>query len=110
MPLLRIGRHFRVSPEAKIVISRDEKEHEKLQAFRPGHYVFELSDVIGASGIGSGSFGEEDMELAARLLARYSKAVPGHPVRVRICRENMEVEIPVIPMIINDPLIDILRI
>jgi tRNA U34 2-thiouridine synthase MnmA/TrmU len=110
VPLLRIGRHFRISPGAKIVISRDEKEHEMLQAFKSGHYVFELPDVIGASGIGSGPFREKDMELAARLLSRYSKALPGQSVRVRVTYGENDVEMHVLPMGKKDPLIDKLRI
>lgn len=109
-PLLKIGRHFRISDNAKIIISRDESEFYKLQPFKAGRYAFELVDVIGASAIGTGDFSQEDLALASRLLARYSKAKSDDKVKVHIDHDGQTWDIQVSPLALNDPLIGTMRI
>jgi len=108
--LLKIGRHFRLSDTAKLVISRDEDEYYKLLPFKPGRYSFELVDVIGAYAIGTGIFSEEDMRLASQLVARYSKAKSGENISVRVHSDNDMTEMQVTPLDINDPIIEQMRI
>lgn len=109
-PLLRIGRHFRLSDSAKLVISRDEDEYHKLQPFKKGRYSFELIDVVGASAVGTGIFNKEDLELAGRLLARYSKAASGDQVGIRIETDGSVHDILVDPLDHHDPIIGTMRI
>ena len=109
-PLLRIGRHFRISPEAKLIISRDEEEYFKLLPFKDGRYYFELQDVTGASAIGSGLFSEKDLDLAASLLGRYSKASQDDRIVVRIFHGSEEKDLTVHPLSPDDSLIDKMRI
>ncbi|MCD6336684.1 MAG: hypothetical protein J7M01_00435 [Candidatus Marinimicrobia bacterium] len=109
-PLLRIGRHFRISENAKLVISRDESEYHLLKPFKKGRYAFELIDVIGASAIGTGEFSQEDMKLASRLLARYSKADPDNEVKVYVELDDGSQEIVINPLSANDPCIADMRI
>ena len=109
-PLLRIGRHFRISESAKLVISRDENEFHKLKPFREGRYSFELVDIMGASAVGSGVFSDEDITLASRLLARYSKASPEDDVKVQITYEDRLWDVIVKPMTHDDPAIIEMRI
>ena len=109
-PLLRIGRHFRISETAKLVISRDESEFHLLKPFRKGRYSFELINVMGASAVGTGEFLQADLELASRLLARYSKAKPEEDVNVQIAFEGREWEVVVKPLADDDPLIAEMRI
>ncbi len=110
VPLLRIGRHFRISEKARLVISRDESEYHLLQPYRSGRYAFELLDVTGASGIGTGEFRHEDMLLAARLLGRYSKAEAGRKIRVSVQYDSGEYEVQATALSPEDPLIASLRI
>ena len=109
-PLLKIGRHFRLSEKAKLVISRDESEYYKLQPFKNDRYSFELTDVIGAYAIGTGEFTPKDLELASRLLARYSKAKKDDTVNVHIEFTDQTWEVQVTPLSPDDPLIDTIRI
>ncbi|MCK4812798.1 MAG: hypothetical protein KAT14_02540, partial [Candidatus Marinimicrobia bacterium] len=109
-PLLRIGRHFRISKTAKIIISRDEAEYHLLQPFISGRYLFELENIIGAIGIGVGKFSKEDMLLASRLLGRYSKAGKDETIRINVRYQDKIYDISTSPLAANDPLIDSLRI
>jgi len=109
-PLLRIGRHFRLSKNAKLVISRDESEYHLLQPFISGRYYFEIKNVIGGVAIGSGEFLQEDMELASRLLARYSKANIDEEIHVHITLDNKSWDVHCTPLSADDPLIATMRI
>ncbi len=109
-PLLRIGRHFRISDTAKLVISRNEEEYYKLLPYRSGRYSFELVDVIGAYAIGTGKFSKEDIHLASRLLGRYSKAKSEETIKVLVSLDDSVSEIEISPLDIQDPIIEKMRI
>jgi tRNA-uridine 2-sulfurtransferase len=109
-PLLRIGRHFRISENAKLLISRDESEYHLLKPFMKTRIVFELVDVLGAIGVGSGEFSQEDMVIASRLLARYSKASGEDEVKVHIHLLEKSWDIITTPLPPDDPLISQMRI
>jgi tRNA-uridine 2-sulfurtransferase len=109
-PLLRIGRHFRISENAKLVISRDESEYHLLQPYISGRYFFEIKNVIGGIAIGSGEFSEEDMELASRLLGRYSKAKPDEEIQVHVILDENTWNINCTPLSADDLLISDMRI
>jgi tRNA U34 2-thiouridine synthase MnmA/TrmU len=71
--LLKLGRHFRLSPSNKLIVGRDEKENEKLLALtEEGDLHIGPVDVPGPIGIGKGCFGDDHINLASRILARYS--------------------------------------
>ncbi len=109
-PLLKIGRHFRISDTAKLVISRDESEFHLLQPFREDRYYMELKDVIGGVAIGSGEFSQEDIKLSGALLARYSKANASENVTLIVHKDGQEEEITVKTLENNDPLIAKMRL
>lgn len=103
--LLKIGRHLRISPKAKLVISRDESEYHALQPFIKGRYYFELIDIIGGVAIGTGEFSAEDLDLAAALLGRYSKAHSGEEIKVKVTYEDESQVISTQALDANDPII-----
>ena len=71
--LLKIGRHFRISDNLKLIIGRDEKENQQLLSFsKQGDYVFDILDIPSAIGLARGKVSEKDTELTASILARYS--------------------------------------
>jgi len=71
--LLKVGRHFRLSQEARLVVGRDEGENKRLLALSKEDDVqFKTVDVAGPVGIGRGSFGEPLIHLSSRIIARYS--------------------------------------
>lgn len=74
LELLKIGRHFRVSKEAKIISTRTEEEGELLEQLLTGEDIMFLS--MGYNGSTVAVIGEatnEDIEFAARATGRYCK-------------------------------------
>ena len=70
--LLRIGRHFRPTPECKVIVGRMEAENHALQAFRgPGDALVYLKDFQGPMTLVHGRHGPEEIRLAASLTVRY---------------------------------------
>jgi tRNA U34 2-thiouridine synthase MnmA/TrmU len=83
--LLKVGRHFRISPHAKLVVGRNHEENLRLKAFlREEDAVFEPVDVKGPLALGRGRFEAEEMRLCAEIVARYSD-VEGDSTRIA-CR------------------------
>ncbi len=71
--LLKIGRHFRLGPSSKLIIGRDEEENGKLLALTEEDDLrVRPVNVPGPIGIGRGSFRDDYINLAARILARYT--------------------------------------
>ncbi|NLA39761.1 MAG: hypothetical protein GX882_10395 [Methanomicrobiales archaeon] len=108
--LLRIGRHFRISPLAYLIVSRNEEEEGLLQPYRQRHLTFDLENIIGATAIGLGSFGEEERRTAAKILSRYSKAKAGEEVKVIMREEGESIKIPVKALPKDDVLPEKLRV
>jgi tRNA U34 2-thiouridine synthase MnmA/TrmU len=73
--LLRHGRQFRLSPNAKLVVGRDEKDNDNIEELvRPDDHVFEVMDIGSPIGLLRGKPEKSDIELAAAITARYSDA------------------------------------
>jgi tRNA-specific 2-thiouridylase len=83
--LLRMGRHFRLSPGVKVVIGRDAAENEAIEALaRPEDMLFRFETIPGPSALMIGVPGEGELQLATALCARYSDATPGQEVDIVI--------------------------
>lgn len=101
--LLRFGRHFRISPRLKVVVGRDERENAILAGFSPRRWVLSFPTVPGPLALVEGDPGPDDLEVAARLAARYSDAPPGQPVTVRATRDGESRDLTVLPLPPDDP-------
>ena len=72
--LLKHGRYFRLTPKARLIVGRDERDVQALESLRTSGDVFfsPKEEVAGASGLGGGDFSQkETIVLAARIVARY---------------------------------------
>lgn len=70
--LLKIGRHFRISENFKVVIGRNQKENDKLKSFDCELYtIVEPVDAIGPVGVAVGSYNEEQFQLFLDMVATY---------------------------------------
>ena len=71
--LLKVGRHFRISPQAKLVVGRDEKENEKLlNLAKDNDYLFMPNGAIaGPTSLGRGKFNAESLKLCCSITCRY---------------------------------------
>ncbi len=71
--LLKLGRHFRLSRQAKLVLGRNHQENQRLIAFAcRGNLVLRPRDIPGPTGIlNTRTVSGELLELSAGILARY---------------------------------------
>jgi tRNA-specific 2-thiouridylase len=71
--LLKLGRHFRVSSQAKLVLGRNHQENQRLMTFAcTDNLVLRPRDIPGPIGIlNIRTVSEELLELSAGILARY---------------------------------------
>ena len=70
--LIKVGRYLKVSEAARLVVGRDEKENEFLTSLaKDGDYLFMPAKVMGPAALGRGSFNDELIRLACRIVCRY---------------------------------------
>lgn len=70
--LLKIGRHFRISPSAKFIAGRMETENEVLSNLaKPSDFLFMAKDIQGPVGLLRGEGSEDAVRLGAQITARY---------------------------------------
>lgn len=70
--LLKVGRHFRFSPQAKVIVGRNKEENKTLMTLRkPGDVYFNPQEVKGPVAIGRGKFSQEYIVYTSRIIARY---------------------------------------
>jgi len=89
--LLKLGRHFRLSKEAKLIVGRNEQENNELAALRQAGdiYSYPVEDK-GPIAVGRGEFSRQDSEDAAKIVARYcdNHANPKVKIKSRIWPEG----------------------
>ncbi|MES9902984.1 MAG: tRNA (5-methylaminomethyl-2-thiouridylate)-methyltransferase [Sedimenticola sp.] len=71
--LLKVGRHLRPRPNFKIIISREEGEGNFLQGYRKQFVSLKTTSHAGPLALIDGEASDDDLELAARIVARYSQ-------------------------------------
>lgn len=81
--LLRLGRHFRLPSSAKVVVGRNESENNAIErSTRPGDILLIPQIVPGPSVLCRKSSGDDDIMLAAGLLATFTKGEAGVDIEV----------------------------
>lgn len=84
LELLRYGRHFRVSPDAKIISTRTQVEGDEVKQYLDKEdFIFFAEEFNGSMIIIVGEPKEEDIEFAGKITARYSKAKDEKLVKVK---------------------------
>lgn len=71
--LLKVGRHLRPRPHFKVIISREEGEGNFLQGYRKQFVSLLTTSHAGPLALLDGTVNDDDIALAARLVARYSQ-------------------------------------
>lgn len=82
--LLKMGRHLRPASHYKIVVAREEGENRFLQGYRKRYFALRDLDHPGPLALVDGEPSAEDLELAARITARYGKGRNSEGTRVEI--------------------------
>jgi tRNA-uridine 2-sulfurtransferase len=82
--ILKVGRHFRLSPKVKAIVGRNELENNFLKAYEKGRHIFRVPDFPSAHMLVEirGESVLEDFKTLASIAARYSDGPQGQPVRV----------------------------
>lgn len=96
--LLRVGRHFRLSPRVKLVMGRDADENASIESVRePYEMLLTVESVPGPSALLPLTASEEEINLAAEICASYGDAPDEGTVAVRIKSDQATRDIDVIP-------------
>ncbi len=73
--LLKLGRHFRLTPLAKAVVGRNEDENRKIMALAvEGDTVLKVKGFPGPLSLARGEVGHQEILQSAIITAKYSKA------------------------------------
>jgi len=111
--MMKVGRHFRISPALKLVIARDEAECNFLTHFFPELPSLEAVDAVGPVAVAQPRKGYSptpaEYATMAALVARYGKGKDATAVKVSIRGGKAEEVVEVSPLV-DDAAIDAFRI
>ncbi|MCD4657894.1 MAG: 7-cyano-7-deazaguanine synthase [Planctomycetes bacterium] len=91
--LLKFGRHFRISENAKLIVGRNESENERLLKMQKdantaqiSYFVMYVDEIPGPIGLleNNPHISREDIEFAATIVVKYSKAQSNTQIKVKI--------------------------
>ncbi len=71
--LLKVGRHLRIAPHCKLIIAREDGENNYLRGYRSEYPHLRSVSHNGPLTLVDGMLEAEQLELAARIVARYSQ-------------------------------------
>jgi tRNA-specific 2-thiouridylase len=93
--LLKVGRHFRITPSEKLVVGRNEEENELIKALvEETDVVLEAQDYVGPTCILRGkSHSSSTIAKAAGIVLRYSDAPRYTPSKVKLIVAGKEHEL-----------------
>jgi len=101
--LLKVGRHLRPKPHFKVIVSREEGENNYLSGYRNEYTSMTTLSHRGPIALLDGDLtsasSEEDLNLAARIVARFSQGRDAEEVKVQIRqKDGIERELTVAPL------------
>jgi len=83
--LLRIGRHFRLAADRRLIVGRDEAENALLQAHaQEGEIVLRWEDGGSPTGLLIGPADDAALQTAGKILLRYTRASREEPARMHV--------------------------
>ena len=90
--LLKVGRHFRLNRQTKIIVGRNESENNQLTAMKKSHHhLLEAPDVGSPLTLLIGDASDANLRLAGAITARYSSGrnLPSVLIKwIRVSDEN----------------------
>lgn len=108
--LLKVGRHFRMPSQAKVVVGRDENENEFLELLRDGEWKLTTPHYPCPVTLITPQPDPDDLKLACRLTARYSDGRDKKQVEVQIEKEKEVETLNVKPINLKDEQVEKARI
>ncbi|MBK2123842.1 tRNA (5-methylaminomethyl-2-thiouridylate)-methyltransferase [Fangia hongkongensis] len=101
--LLKIGRHLRIKPEYKLIISREEGENNFLNGYKRQFVSVSVSSHGGPLTLIDGVFPKEDETLVAKVIGRFSQGKNADEVTVAFrYKDGVEKEITVKPFSVDE--------
>jgi len=101
--MLKVGRHLRPRPNFKIIIGREDGENRFLEGYRKQFTHLRAASHNGPLALLDGSFDDDDIALAARIVARYGQGRDAEQVDIEIKPTDRDVyQISVQPMSSED--------
>ncbi len=95
--LLKVGRHIRPRSHFKLIIGRDEGENNYLDGYRHRFTHLFADTEKGPTVLLQGKADANDLELAARLTARYSQGRDKEQVSIRVTRTDGKSSLLAVP-------------
>ncbi|HEX2557869.1 MAG TPA: hypothetical protein VHK86_06065 [Nitrososphaera sp.] len=97
--LLKVGRHFRLTPDAKLVVGRNKDENEVAKALViESDIVLEAKDYVGPTCVlRSKKHDDELVKKCAGIALRYSDAPKDSESKVKVTINGAETEIVTLP-------------
>jgi len=87
--ILKTGRHFRLDPQAKLIVGREAGENEYLEYLHPvGTTLLTPVNFAGPSALLDGPSTPDRLERSGRLILSYTKHFPPEPPRIQWEREG----------------------
>lgn len=97
--LLKVGRHIRPSDEFKLIVGRDEGECNYLRGFRHQFQTLESTSHVGPLSLFDGIDSVSNIQLASRIVARYSKGKSSETVTVKVTnRDGVSHDVQIKPL------------
>ena len=97
--LLKVGRHLRPRPHFKIIVGREEGENRFLEGYRKRFVHMIPTSHTGPLVLLDGAVSADDIELAARLTARFSQGRDADHVTVEVNRKGGDaLSLEVVPL------------
>jgi len=82
--LLKVGRHIRPAEHYKVIVAREEGEGNFLQGYRKQFISLKTTSHNGPLALIDGEVSTADIELAARIVARYSQGRDAQQVELEM--------------------------
>ncbi|MGK0223731.1 MAG: tRNA-specific 2-thiouridylase [Limisphaerales bacterium] len=82
--LLKVGRHIRPKPNFKIIVGREEGENRYLEGYRQTFISVHATSHSGPLALIDGDVDSNDIDLAARIVARYGQGKTAEEVTVEV--------------------------
>ncbi|MFC2078704.1 hypothetical protein ACFLSZ_01850 [Candidatus Bipolaricaulota bacterium] len=100
--LLRIGRHYRIAENVKIIVGRNQEENERLETMSQGRVRIDPLDVMGPTTLVEGSPSEEQLQVCCALAARYCDHDAEKEIRMQLVSDEKRT-LSVVPLANDDP-------
>lgn len=100
--LLKVGRHIRPKPGFKLIIAREEGENNFLQGYRKQFITLRTMSHKGPLTLLDGTATEDDLKLAAQIVARFSQGRDAGSVDVEVVETGVSKNFTVKPLAIEE--------